>query len=148
MSSFRSVPSEYPLPRAGKCLLLSVVLMSAVSAQAEMIDGEDLKDPTRPMGVSASMAAEGNGRGVGSLLAGLLGGATDLLSGGYTVSFIRAGGTDPVAMINDQLVRAGDRVGEAEVVSIDRDRVSLRIDGEVREIMGFDSSVKSRADAR
>lgn len=148
MSSFRSVPSEYPLPRAGKCLLLSVLLMSAVSAQAEMIDGEDLKDPTRPMGVSASMAAEGNGRGVGSLLAGLLGGATDLLSGGYTVSFIRAGGTDPVAMINDQLVRAGDRVGEAEVVSIDRDRVSLRIDGEVREIMGFDSSVKSRADAR
>ena len=148
MSSFRSVPSEYPLPRAGKCLLLLVLLMSAVPAQAEMIDGEDLKDPTRPMGVSAAMEAEGNGRGVGSLLAGLLGGATDLLSGGYTVSFIRAGGTDPVAMINDQLVRAGDRVGEAEVVSIDRDRVSLRIDGEVREIMGFDSSVKSRADAR
>lgn len=148
MSSFRSVLSEYLLPRAGKCLLLLVLLMSAVPAQAEMIDGEDLKDPTRPMGVSAAMEAEGNGRGVGSLLAGLLGGATDLLSGGYTVSFIRAGGTDPVAMINDQLVRAGDRVGEAEVVSIDRDRVSLRIDGEVREIMGFDSSVKSRADAR
>lgn len=148
MSSVRLVPRESSLARLGKRLLLPVLLVTAVSGQAEMIDGEDLKDPTRPMGISASMESEGSGRGLGSLVSGLLGGATELLNGGYTVSFIRAGGTDPVAMINDQLVRAGDRVGEAEVVSIDRDRVSLRIDGEVREIMGFDSSVKARADAR
>lgn len=127
------------LCRAG---VLAVILLLQVGvASAEVIDGEELKDPTRPMGaVRGAEARQGEG-----FLSGLLGSAEGLLNQAYTVSFIRAGGTDPVAMINDQLVRAGDRVGEAEVVAIDRDRVSLRINGEVRQVMSFDSSVKSRA---
>lgn len=132
---------------SGLCRIgvLAVALLAmAGAASADVIDGEELKDPTRPMGaIRGGQAGQGGG-----LLSGLLGNAEALLSQAYTVSFIRAGGTNPVAMVNDQLVRAGDRIGEAEVVAIDRDRVSLRINGEVRQVMSFDSSVKSRAGTR
>ena len=36
------------------------------------------------------------------------------------------GGKRPIAMINDRFVRMGDRIGDYEVVKIDKDRVTLR----------------------
>lgn len=36
------------------------------------------------------------------------------------------GGKRPIAMINDRFVRMGDRIGDYEVVEIEKDRVTLR----------------------
>lgn len=72
------------LCRAG---VLAVTLLLQVGvASAEVIDGEELKDPTRPMG-----AVGGQGEG---FLTGLQGSTEGLLNQIYTVSFIRAGGNN------------------------------------------------------
>lgn len=127
--------------RASWWLLTLALSPLGSSAFAEMIDSEELKDPTRPSGA----ATLPQGSALASGLAGLLD-TSGLFSKDYSVSFIRAGGAEPVAMINQQLVSAGDKVGDAQVLAIDSDSVSLRIDGEVRKIMSFSSSVKSRAE--
>ncbi len=36
------------------------------------------------------------------------------------------GGKRPIAIINDRFVRMGDRIGDYQVVEIDKDRVTLR----------------------
>ncbi len=115
------------------------VLLHGAAVQAEIIDGEELRDPTRP----ADATLPRNGQ---NLLTGLFNNAAGLLGSGYTVSFIRAGGSEPVAMINEQLVKAGDMIGDVEVVAIHADSVSLRVNGVVQRVSSFDASVKSRVE--
>lgn len=121
-------------------VLLGLLLCSV--AQAEVIDGEDLRDPTRP--VDAMFPP---GSGGSDVLSGLVSGAAGLLSRAYTVSFIRAGGSEPVAMVNEQLVKTGDMIGSAEVVAIDAHSVSLRVNGEIQRVSSFAETVKSRVEA-
>ncbi len=126
-------------------LLVLLSLLSALCgnlARAELFDGEELKDPTRPAGAPLVMSDEEQEEG---FFAGLFGSATQLLNSGYTVSFIRAGGAEPVAMVNDQLVRTGDSIGDAQVVAIDSEGVSLRVNGEIQRVTSYSSSVKTRA---
>ena len=66
-------------------------------------------------------------------------------SANYAVSFVRASSTSPVAIINDQRVTLGDKLGEAEVVAIDRSSVTLRIANQERRISIFDTQVRSVA---
>ena len=117
--------------------------MLAPVVQADLIGGEELRDPTRPADVMMPPSAEG----AAGLLSGLINDAAGLLSRRYAVSFIRAGGSEPVAMINEQLVKAGDTIGEAEIIAIDADSVSLMINGEVQRVSSFDGSVKSKIEA-
>lgn len=120
---------------------LCVCVPLSLNANAEIFGDEDLKDPTRPVGASL-VINEGQEDGIFS---GLLGSAGSLLRSGYEVSFIRAGGAEPVAMINQVLVKTGDMIGEAEVVAIEADSVSLKVDGEIQRVASFSNTIKSRA---
>ncbi len=119
-----------------------LVLMLGSVVRAENIDGEELRDPTKP----ADAMLPASGQNQGGLLSGLFNNAAGLLGGGYTVSFIRAGGSEPVAMINERLVKMGDTIGDAEVIAIDADSVSLRVNGIVQRVSSFDGSLKSRVE--
>lgn len=135
----------FETPRVSRRQLLAaafVLVLSSPIASAEVIEGEELKDPTRPADTPLVVAEEGGE----SFLSGLFGTASSLLGREYTVSFIRAGGREPVAMINEQLVKTGDIVDSAEVVAIDADSVSLRIDGVIQRVASFNNTVKSRAE--
>jgi hypothetical protein len=122
-------------------VLLFVLALPSLSTNAELFAGEELKDPTRPAGALLVNKAEGEG-----FLNGLFGGATGLLNSNYKVTFIRAGGAEPVAMINERLVKTGDMIGEAEVISIDAQSVSLRVNGAVQRVASYNDTVKSLAE--
>lgn len=124
------------------CALLVALALPSLDVQAELFGGEELKDPTRPAG--APLAAEGEG-GEG-FLAGLFGNATGLLNSNYKVTFIRAGGSEPVAMINERLVKTGDMIGQAEVISIDAQSVSLRVNGAIQRVATYSDTVKTPAE--
>ncbi len=124
------------------CALLFALAVPSLEVSAEVFGGEELRDPTRPVG--ATLSAEG-GEG---FLSGLFGSATSLLNSDYKVTFIRAGGSNPVAMVNEKLVKTGDMIGQAEVISIDAQSVSLRINGAVQRIASYNDTVKTQAQAQ
>ena len=99
---------------------------------ADVIDGEDLVDPTRPFQFTALNDDS-------SIL--------DLTRTGvpasYALSFVRAGGDNPIAVINQQQLTIGDVIGGAEVIVIDRGGVTLRVDNEEQRISLYGVSVKS-----
>ena len=115
---------------AGMLLLIAL----AGIARADIVDGEELSDPTRPIGMSDDAVA-----------AVAAGPRVDFFAANYAVSFVRASSTSPVAIINDQRVSLGDKLGEAEVVAIDRSSVTLRIANQERRISIFDTQVRSVA---
>lgn len=147
--------------RFGAVWVAGIVVLSGASlASAELFGDEELRDPTRP--VSVRVAADGSflfglmdalgGFGddlrtglddLSALGAGALG---EIVSSGYTVSFIRTGGEGPVAMVNQQLVAPGDVIGEATVVSIDADGVTLLVNGQEQRVSNFTAPVKARVD--
>lgn len=124
------------------CILLCIGAFLSVPASAEIVAGEELKDPTRPAGAAL---ATGDASGPG-FLSGLFGSASGLLNRNYNVSFIRAGGAEPVAMINATLVKTGDMIGEAEVVAIDAQSVSLRVNGVIQSVSSYSNTVKTLAE--
>lgn len=112
---------------------LALGLLGIVSlAEAEVIDGEDFVDPTRPL-----FYVEPSGNDVVDEI------FRTVVPASYDISFIRAGGEASFAVINGVRVVIGDVVGGAEVVSIDREGVILRIDGEERVISMYESNIKS-----
>ncbi len=121
------------------CLRISLLAISLLGnaqiVRADIIDGEDLVDPTRPINLSANTSS-----GV-SIPRPVI----SLFQANYEVSFVRAGSTSPMAIVNDQRVTLGDLVGDAEVVAIDRSSVTLRIAEQEQRISVFDTSVKSVA---
>ena len=110
--------------------ILSAFAISASSA--DVIDGEELVDPTRPFRVIAS----NNDSFVDDLM-------RNVVPSSYDLSFVRAGGDSPLAVINQQQVRIGDVIGGAEVIAIDRGGVTLRINDEERRVSLYGVSVKS-----
>jgi hypothetical protein len=102
----------------------------------EVIDGEELVDPTRPIYF--------NGRGNipdDDVLAMI----RNVIPASYEVSFVRAGTASPIAVVNDQRVTIGDVVGGATVVGIDRNGVTLSINDEERRITMYGTNVKAPA---
>lgn len=99
-------------------------------ADVSATEGEGtLADPTRPGGWRAGPgAAEAAGPGP---LASLR------LQGTFSV------GGERSALLGGRRVAVGDRVGAAEVVGIDRDRVILQLDGETVELASSVPDVKS-----
>ncbi|MDO8273064.1 MAG: hypothetical protein Q7U82_14305 [Gammaproteobacteria bacterium] len=137
-----------------------LVLTGASLASAELFGDEELRDPTRPasvrvaadgsflFGLMDAFGGFGNGlrTGLDDLSAFGAGALGDIVSSGYTVSFIRTGGERPVAMVNQQLVAPGDVIGEATVVSIDADGVTLLVNGQEQRVSNFTAPVKARVD--
>lgn len=99
---------------------------------ADVIDGEELVDPTRPV-----LAGNVNDS---ALIQELI---RNVVPASYDVSFIRAGSSSPLAVINRQRVTIGDIIGGAEVKAIDRSGVTLLIGDEERRIGLYDVSVKT-----
>jgi hypothetical protein len=124
------------------CVLLLLVALPSLSVRAEIFSGEELKDPTRPAGAAPVVEAEGEA----GFLDGLFGSAASLLNSNYKVTFVRAGGAEPVAMINERLVKAGDMIGEAEVIAIDAQSVSLRVNGGIQRVTSYTGTVKTLAE--
>ncbi len=148
------------LRRAAVWMLGVLAMVGAGVVSADLFGEEELRDPTRP--VSVRVAADGSFLfglmdALGGFGDGLRGGIEDLgrlgagalegiVSTGYNVSFIRTGGERPVAMINEQLVGPGDVIGEATVVNIEADSVTLLVNGQEQRVSSFVAPVKVRVD--
>lgn len=112
--------------------LMLVTFLSVVPARAELVNGEDLVDPTAPFLLRADRNVP------------LLNAFTSFNS--YEVSSILIRPNLKIAIVNSQRVRVGERVGNAEIIDIENDRVTISIDGEIRDVMLHQGSVKSVSD--
>lgn len=112
------------------CVLLGLAI--ARPSLADMIDGEELADPTRPLLQMQAPERVQEGGGVESRL----------LPARYEVTFVRAGSTTPMAVVNDQRVTLGDVIGQATVIAIDRSGVTLRVNNQEQRVSLFTTNVK------
>ena len=112
-------------------LALALAIVAPSVAQADVIDGEDLLDPTRPLGGATPIVTIDSG----DMLAGFR-------ASRFQVSFVRASESSPMAVINEQRVTVGDVVSGATVVAIDRGGVTLSINDEEQRVSMFDTRVK------
>lgn len=122
--------------RLATTLWLASGLLAAAQSSAEIIDGEEFVDPTRPLLMSAP---RGN---VDSSVSDMI---RNVVPASYDVSFVRASSSSPIAVINDQRVTIGDQIGGATVVAIDRGGVTLSINDQERRISVFATNIKSSA---
>ncbi len=115
-----------------------VLAQTDIPTATQTIDGEVLRDPTRPFAVSR-ISRDGAQEDAGS---------SRLLPEGvfarsnFNVTFIRDGGTSPMAVINEQRVTIGDLVGGATVVAISTEGVTLSVNGLEQVITTFGPTVK------
>lgn len=110
--------------------LFAVLACSFTLAGPVLADREgQLLDPTRPAGwqVSAVGVSDRPGPNVNALR----------LQGTFSLAGKRS------AMISGRRVTVGDEVSGARVVGIDKDKVTLHIDGELRELAYTVPAVKS-----
>lgn len=113
-------------------ILIPAVFFSA-SLQAELIDGEEFVDPTRPL---AELTIEDDGLDLDMIF-------RNVVPENYDLSFTRASTSNPMAVINNQRVTIGDLIGGATVAKITRSSVTLLVGDEERVIGLYDTSVKS-----
>ena len=128
MSRFRFLIS----PLAG---VICACIASGVAA--DVIDGEELIDPTRPLLVEQEAVPEEES---GGSLLDMFRAAT---ATEFEVTFVRASSRSPMAIVNDQRVTVGDVISGATVVAIDRNSVTMEVDGLQQEISLYTTNVKS-----
>lgn len=116
-------------------VLVLLTAANAGSLAADIIDGEELVDPTRPVFKEPSM-----GVGQDNNAADML---NNVLPSGFDLSFIRTGGNSTMAVINNQQVKVGDSIGGAQVVAIERNSVTLSINDQERRINLYGTDVKA-----
>jgi len=115
--------------------LIGACVASGVAA--DVIDGEELIDPTRPLLVELAKVPEEE---AGGSLLDMFRAAT---STEFEVTFVRASSRSPMAIVNDQRVTVGDVISGATVVAIDRNSVTMEVDGLQQEISLYSTNVKS-----
>lgn len=98
--------------------------------QADVIDGEDLIDPTRPL-----VPAYNGELGQPIVI-------RNFVPGSYSLTFIRASISNPMAVINNQRVTIGDVIDGATVSKISRSTVTLTSEENEQVIGLYDTSVK------
>ncbi len=134
MYSFGSANRQC-LCKAFALLLCSSFLNVAVAQnQSAIVGGETFFDPTQPSGRILAATADSDIPAVN---------LSALLNRNFNVSFVRAGGTNPVAVINNQRVSIGDQVSGALVTEINAGSVTLLINGQERVVTGFMDTLKS-----
>lgn len=109
-----------------------ILALSTINGHADLIDGEELVDPTRPLFVVDS---EGTSTEVLAMI-------NNVVPSSYDLSFIRAGNS-PIAVINSERVTVGDLIGGATVISIDRSSVTLEINGSEQVVSLYGDSIKT-----
>jgi predicted HAD superfamily phosphohydrolase len=116
-----------------KKLFIILLGFAAGNVHADLIDGEELRDPTRPLFVRAQETSSGE----------VLSMIRNVVPASYDLSFVRASSSSPIAVINSERVTVGDVIGGATVVAIERSSVTLSVNGEERVITLYDQSIKS-----
>ncbi len=119
-------------------LALGLALAISSAAFADIIEGEELVDPTRPLEFAKGPTAATD---LGSLF-------RNIVPANFDISFIRASSDNPIAVINNLQVTVGDVIGGATVSSIGRDSVTLLINDEEQIINLYKTSVKSAVISR
>lgn len=114
----------------GAVLVISALL--ANQAFADVIDGEEFRDPTQPVVALGPVVSAGPSGVFGSFSTANL-----------KLSFVRDSSTSPMAVINDKRVTIGDEINGALVVAIDRNGVTLRINDEESRINLYSTNIKS-----
>ena len=109
-----------------------LVCMTSQFAMAELVNGEDLIDPTSPLN-KVDQSLLNSGAQIGFARPAL------------RVSSILIRGETKIAVINDQRVEAGDQLGSAKILSVTPAFVSVEIDGEVEDLYLYQNSIKSYA---
>lgn len=113
-------------------LLVLLSLFVVVNVRAELVNGEDLTDPTRPLDFDRQAISEGLN----------LGGIASRFNN-YKVSSILIRQQLRIAVVNSQRVSIGDEIGNARVTDIDSESVTLDINGESRVIRLYENSIKT-----
>ena len=99
--------------------LIAVLFSASVHTQELEIDGEIFRDPTRPPFAVDAIAAP------------TVDGVPQFNLGNFSVSFIRSGGINPVAVINNRMVEIGDEITTGVRVSeIRAGAVVVNVDGQ------------------
>ena len=125
--------------KKAKCFSLAILLVSMsgvfcyqASAQADSaetgVQDEILRDPTAPLFSSAGSQPQAN--------------LFSLVSS-YKVTSILLRPNMKVAVINSRQVREGDVIGNAEVVKIDKNTVTLQVAGKNQVLELYGRSVKT-----
>ena len=92
---------------------LIIGLLQSSQSMADIIDGEEFLDPTRPFYLDLSEPDE--------VIEEIF---RDVVPASYDVSFVRIGSSSSMAIINGQRVSVGDVIGGATVMAIDRGGVT------------------------
>jgi hypothetical protein len=122
-----------------RVLLMLATVVSTSSALAASRDDELLVDPTVPLSIAFSTSdTDRNDDTDGSSLFGLFGAFTS-----YELGSILIRAEDRVAVINEERVRVGDKIGSAVVAAIEADHVSLNVDGEIQTLPLYENSIKT-----
>ncbi len=124
---------DLSVPSAKWVLLFGSILLVTQLARADVIDGEELVDPTRPLFASTENNEEIDLTEI----------YRNVVPASFEINFIRASSENPIAVINGVQVTLGDIIGGATVAGIGRDTVTLLINGQENEISLYKTSVKS-----
>jgi hypothetical protein len=113
-------------------LLLSI--MAASYTCADIIDGEDFVDPTRPI-IAGARVSDDSSAGLDM--------NNRVIPSSFEVSFVRVSEDRSMAVVNNQRVSTGDEVDGATVVAIDRSGVTLSINDEETRVNLYGTDVKA-----
>lgn len=127
--------SETCSRKSYKLLASATALVLAVACQAaEELDG--LVDPTAPINVSIAL------EDVGSVESDVFGFVRPLFES-YTLNSVLIRSNDRIAVVNNQRVRVGEKVGAATVKRIDAKGVLLDVNGEPLSLSLYGEPVKT-----
>lgn len=123
-----------------RSLILPMLLLSYYAYSATQED-ELLVDPTMPLDVQLA----GDTSGGFDIETGIsdAGGLFTGLFNSYELGSVLIRGDDRIAVINEQRVREGDNIGNATVISIETDSVTLNVDGEIEKLELYENSIKT-----
>ena len=129
------------LGRLKQLLIVIVLLVILVVFYARKASAQELTvDPTAPLFTPAADDEGGLFEFFDNPLDDLVGALR-----GYELSSILIRAEDRIAVINEQRVREGDKVDDATVISIDKDAVTLSVDGETQVLELYKTSIKTVA---
>ena len=116
-------------------MLLITAVVQVSQSMADVIDGEELVDPTRPFYLESSGQPDPFPEEP----------SRDVTPGSFEVSFVRIGRSSAMAIVNNQRVTIGDVIGGATVVAIDRGGVTLMVDEQEQRVNMYRNDIKAPA---
>ncbi|MDO8907106.1 MAG: hypothetical protein Q7W55_01260 [Pseudohongiella sp.] len=118
---------------AATLIAVLIVMVGYNAARAQMIEinGEIFRDPTQPPNIVYQEVA-----------AASISDAPRINLSNFSLSFVRSGGLNPVAVINDRTVTEGDVIDGVVIAAIRPGAVVLMIEGEEQVLNLFGRPVR------